>query len=300
VLIALLSAGASDAADSGPVQIPFQMHRGHVMVPAQVTNSSTPPLSLLLDTGYSMTMLHPEHVAALGLPRTGRRITIVGIAGEEQTDVFEGPTFAFGEATWKPRRIAALSSTSPSRRRRDGILGSGFFRRFVVEIDSQTQQLRLHTPDTFTYNGPGEILPMSFSGDTPVIEVAVRLLDQSETKAKFEIDTGCDGCLCVGRHFVEAHRLEPTNNLGGGRGNRFGVGGAARTHDTHLPQVRLGTIEVERPEASLFLEGSPVEPPMAGHLGWDLLRRFKVVFDYSRRRLILEKLPAKSGGTAGP
>ncbi|HXJ55216.1 MAG TPA: retropepsin-like aspartic protease [Verrucomicrobiae bacterium] len=298
-MIALFSAGLIHAAESasGPAQIPFQLHRGHVMVPAQVTNSV--PLLLLLDTGYSMTMLHPEHVTALGLPRTGRRITIVGIAGEEQTDVFEGPLFAFGEATWKPRRVAALPGSSPSRRRRDGILGSGFFRRFVVEIDSQSQQLRLHEPDVFAYAGGGEILPLRFSGDTPVVEASVRLPDQSETKARFEIDTGCDGSICIGRHFVEANRLEPTNNLpGGGRGNRYGVGGAARTHDSHLPQLRLGNVVIDRPEASLFLEGSPVDPPLAGHLGWDLLRRFKVIFDYKRARMILEKSPGKPGNSA--
>jgi predicted aspartyl protease len=294
LIVALFSAGADGKAEVAPAQVPFQLHRGHVMVPAQITNA--PPLSLLLDTGYSMTMLHPEHVASLGLPRTGRRITIVGIAGEEQTDVFEGPVIAFGEATWKPRRVAALSSSSPSRRRRDGILGSGFFRRFVVEIDSRNQQLRLHEPGTFTYAGPGEVLPLRFSGDTPVVEATVRLPDQSETKARFEIDTGCDGSICVGRHFVEAHRLEPTNNLSGGRGNRVGVGGSTRTHDSHLPRIRLGNLTVERPEASLFLAGSPVDPPMAGHLGWDLLRKFKVIFDYSRSRMILEQIP----GAANP
>ena len=46
--------------------------------------NATNKVSLLLDTGYSMTMLHADHVAAAELKPTGRRITIVGIAGEEQ------------------------------------------------------------------------------------------------------------------------------------------------------------------------------------------------------------------------
>jgi len=282
------NAAAPASAAPAPATVQFQMRRGHVMVPSQVTNSA--PLWLLLDTGYSMTMLHPEHVAAFELRRTGRRVTIVGIAGEEQTEIFEGPEFQFGDASWRPRRVAALPNSSPSRsRRRDGILGSGFFRRFVVEIDSQTHQLRLHEPGTFVYTGSGEILPMRFTGDTPMVEATVQLPNQTEVKARFEIDTGCDGAICLGRHFVEAHGLAPTNSLTGPGGNRSGVGGATRTRESHLPRVRLGRLVVERPEASLFLEGSPVEPPQAGHFGWDLLRNFTVILDYERARLILEK-----------
>jgi hypothetical protein len=260
------------------------------MVPARVTNSA--PLSLLLDTGYSMTMLHPDYVGVFGLKRAGRGVTIVGIAGEEHADTFEGPVFQFGETTWQPRRVAALPSSSPSRgRRRDGILGSGFFRRFVVEIDSQAKRLRLREPDTFLYEGRGEILNLRFSGDTPVVEAMVRLPNGTETAARFEIDTGCDGAICVGRHFVEAHALAPAPaaDASADGPKRFGVGGGTRTREGHLPQLRLGQLVIERPEASLFLEGSPVEPPLAGHLGWDLLRKFRVIFDYRRNRMILER-----------
>ena len=286
-------------AETNGVVVPFELHRGHVMVPARVTNSA--PLSLLLDTGYAMTMLHPDHTAAFGLKRAGRGVTIVGIAGKANADTFEGPTFQFGEVTWQPRHVGALPGASGNRgRRRDGILGSGFFRRFVVEVDSQGKQLRLHEPDTFVYRGTGEALPIRFSGDTPVVEAVVRLPNQSEVPARFEVDTGCDGAICVGRHFVQAHGLAPAPGPSTSDAARSGEGGATRTREARLPQLRLGRIVIERPEASLFLEGSPVDPPMAGHLGWDLLRRFKVIFDYKRNRMILEDDPRLTTKGQGP
>ena len=288
------SAPASDGA-TNPVVLNFEIRRGHVMVPARFSETNTTPLSLLLDTGYSMTMLHRDYVAALGLKRAGR-ITIVGIAGEEPADVFEGPAFDFSGAAWKPRRVAAFPDSSPGRgRRRDGILGSGFFRRFVVEIDSRKKQISLHDPDTYEYKGDGQILPLRFAGNTPVVDAIVRLPDNSEVTAGFEVDTGCDGCLCVGQPFVTAHHLTPTNSAAGAGANRFGVGGGTRTHDTHLGQLRLGRLTVARPAANLFLEGSPVDAPQAGHIGWELLQRFKVIFDYPRRRMILETPPGSSG-----
>jgi predicted aspartyl protease len=136
---------------------------------------------------------------------------------------------------------------------------------------------------------PGEILPLTFKSTTPIVEAAVRLPDQSEVKAQLEVDTGCDGALCLGKHFVEAHQLAPTNNPARTAG-RVGVGGSTRTRAGHLPQLRLGRVTIEKPSANLFLEGSPSDPPLAGHIGWELLRDFKVILDYSRKRMILEPM----------
>ena len=267
-----------------PVVVPFEIRRGHIMVPARVNASNS--VSLLLDTGYSMTMLQQEQAVALSLRRVGR-ITIVGIAGEEPANVFEGPTFDFAGATWKARRVAAFPADSQTgSRRRDGILGAGFFRRFVVEIDSRRKTLLLHEPDTYQYAGAGEILPLTFKSSTPIVDAVVRLPNHAAVKAQFEIDTGCDGSLCLGHPFVEAHQLASTNSLS--QGARFGVGGGARTRSGHLTQLQLGKLTIDHPPANFFLEGSPVDAPLAGHIGLELLRDFKVIFDYARQRMILE------------
>jgi predicted aspartyl protease len=269
---------------TNPVVLPFVIRRGHVMVPARVHGSNE--LSLLLDTGYGMTMLHPDHVEAFGLRRTGR-ITIVGIAGEEPAGVFEGPVFDFAGTTWKPRRVAALASDGqPRARQRDGILGSGFFKRFVVELDSLRKTITLHEPDTYRYAGDGELLPITFKSSTPIVEASVRLPNGAEVKAEFEVDTGCDGALCIGKHFVETHQFAPPGNSDSD--GRRGTGGSTRVRNGHLPRIALGKVIVNKPAASFFLEGSPAEAPRAGHIGWDLLQGFKVIFDYSRKQMILE------------
>ena len=38
--------------------IPFEFKRGQIVLPARVNDAG--PFSLMLDTGYSLTMLHPE------------------------------------------------------------------------------------------------------------------------------------------------------------------------------------------------------------------------------------------------
>jgi predicted aspartyl protease len=251
------------------------------MVPVKVGDTN---LSFLLDTGYGMTMLRADHAASLGLQRRGS-MTIVGIAGEAQADVFEGPSFEVGGKTWKPRRVAALATSEGRSRRRDGILGSAFFRTFVVEIDPKAKTITLHEPAQFKYAGAGEVLPMRFQGSTPIVSSAVVLTNGSEVKADFEIDTGCTGGLCIGKHFVEAHELVPI----GRETERRGVGGGARTRGGHVPSLRLGKVTIDKPSADFFLEGSPADPPLAGHIGADVLNNFRVIFDYSRKQMILEK-----------
>src|SRR5262245_18607516 len=68
LLCAVLLRFSSTAADTSAIAtIPFSVTRGHVMVPVRVNDSE--PLSFMLDTGYSITMIHPELTGPLKLER---------------------------------------------------------------------------------------------------------------------------------------------------------------------------------------------------------------------------------------
>ena len=270
------------------VTIPFQSSHGRVLVSGRLNDSG--PLRFLLDTGYSMTMLNGELAHSLNLRRAGQ-VTIAGIAGDEQADVFEGARFDFSGVAFTPRRIAAFPPRNSRRPRgRDGILGSGFFKTFVVEIDPQAKTLRLHEPKSYTYAGKGEIIPLQFKTTTPFIEARINVPGRQPAVGRFEIDTGCDGGLCLGSDFVAAHQLE--KSAGETEGSvRSGVGGGTRTRIGRVPQLQLGRLTIDQPLANFFQDGSPVSESFAGHIGMDVLRHFKVVFDYSRQRMMLEKVP---------
>jgi predicted aspartyl protease len=262
------------------------MNHGDLLVQARVNGSQ--PLAFKLDTGFGITTINPDRVESLNLTRQGH-MTIIGIAGEEQADTFKGAAFDFGGIVYEPRRVASLPSESRRRwRNRDGILGAGFFRRFVVELDLQNSRMRLHEPQSFTYSGTGEVLPLEFKKDTPIVEAVIAPREGEKVSARLEIDTGCDGCLCLGNEFVNANRLVETNSAKSEF--RRGVGGDAPIHQAVMTELRLGKLVVKKPSANCFTEGSPAGPGLAGHIGLDALQRFKMIFDYSRRQLILEPL----------
>jgi len=292
--VLLQDAAAAETAATNSLVLSFDFRRGHIMVHPRVNGSE--PLSFMVDSGFAINMISPEQAEALHLKRSGK-ITIVGVAGEEPADLFEGVTFDFGDGfTYASRRVASLASHSQKYVRRDGVLGSGFYRQFTIELDQKARKMVLHRPESFAYSGSGEIVPLKFRRSTPIVSAAILIPGQDPIAGDFEIDTGCDGCLCLGHEFVESSGLE--EKLAPGRQSaRSGVGGELKTHAVHLPQLRIGKLLIDRPSADLFEKGSPADPGLAGHIGMGVLRQFNVVFDYSRKRLIFEP-PAKEKNPA--
>ena len=270
-------------------EVALKSQSGDLLVETRINGSE--PLLFKLDTGFGVTTIHPNRVKSLNLERVGH-MTIIGIAGEEQADTYAKAVFDFGGATYTPRRIASLPSEARRRwRKRDGILGEGFFRRFVVEIDVAKQRLRLFEPKTFEYNGSGEALPISFKKDTPIIDATITPQGRTPIAGRFEIDTGCDGDLCIGHEFVAANHLLDDGDAAQSD-TRRGVGGGAEIRTGTLSELRMGTLVVKKPSANFFLEGSPAGDGQSGHIGLGVLERYKMIFDYSRLRIILEPYAA--------
>jgi len=268
-------------ASTNSVELPIKFHQHRVLVPAKVNSSG--PHFFLLDSGYTITTLNPKIVDELQLEPSGR-VIMNGIAGEEKAPTYRGVVFELQDLKYSPSRVASIPSER--RRSRDGVFGYGFFRRFVVEMNSKT--VRLHAPADFKYEGKGEIIPFDLKSEIPVVQGRVKLPNGELVSGGFEIDTGCDSGICLGKHFVEKHQLP--GGSGAESSEKFGVGGSTQTLSGSLPGLILGKLEIKGPQTDFFLEGSPVSEPLAGHIGMGVFKDFKLILDYSRRQLILEKL----------
>jgi hypothetical protein len=281
--LALLSLFGQSAQELVVLQPRF--NRGRVVLPAKV--NSTTQYFFMLDSACTIPTLHPEVVDELKLEPSGT-VRIAGIAGEERAPTFRNVQFDFAGAIYAPRRVASIASErSESRRRRDGVIGSSFFQRFVVEIDPKNKEVRLHSSTNYNYEGPATIVPFTFRQEIPVMKGAIVLEGRDPIEGEFELDTGCDSGLCLGQSFVERHQLlEKAQNR---KSEKFGVGGTVNTHDINVPELRFGDLHVKNVQTDCFLEGSPVDEPLAGHAGMGALKDFKVIVDYARKRLIVEK-----------
>jgi predicted aspartyl protease len=288
---------ATGATPRGPAppsaEIPYELRRGDLLVHASVNGSR--PIRFDCDTGCGITTIRPYIATNLNLQVSGR-MTIVGIAGEEQATTYRGAILDFNGIAYSPRRIAVIPSEDRPGKS-DGTLGAGFFRRFVIEIDPESKKLRLHEPATFNYQGRGERIPLRLRDDVPVIHATIALGGSEAITGEFVIDTGCDGYACLERPFVETRKLLDRVNSGSGSSDlsaRFGIGGKARVRTVQLDRLQIGNQILQKPSADFFLEGSPADPALAGHIGMGAWANFKVTLDYSRKELILEPVSKKS------
>jgi hypothetical protein len=128
-------------------------------------------------------------------------------------------------------------------------------------------------------------------GKVPLVSARVTQPGRNPIEGKFIADTGVRSSLSFNSPFVAANKLlefAPGTiraPLGGGsmvRESRQPVGRVAR--------LQLGSFTFKKPVAIFFLDKAGVlaSPEFDGVIGAEILRRFKVVFDYSRQQLFLE------------
>ena len=281
----LLTPTFAQSTNPAPITVKIRLTHNRIVIPAKINDT---PFNFLLDSACTIPTLHPDVIDELKLQPSGG-VSIAGIAGEERAPTFRGVVIDMGQAQYAPRRVASIpSERSESRRRRDGVIGSGFFRQFVVEMDPRAEVIRLYSPTNFSYSGRGEVIPFRFRprDEIPIVNAAVVLPDKEPIQAEFEVDTGCDSGLCLGSKFVRENKL--LESVEGRSSAKFGIGGSVETKSGTIPILRLGKTDVEKPQTDFFQEGSPVDEPLAGHIGMGVLHRYKVILDYARKQLILE------------
>ena len=173
----------------------------------------------------------------------------------------------------------------------DGFLGSNIIRNYVVEIDYANQVLRLLDPATYSYAGPGQRLPLQFIWDNiPSVRAEVVAQDGTAITGIFLIDSGATTAIWLTKAFSEAHpeflSIPETIEVR----NVVAVGGALSTRLGRLPAVRLGGFVVANPCAQFSQNSSGIfaTAGLAGTIGAQMLRRFKVVLDYPHMEMILE------------
>ena len=286
---------ASSLALSSDVGIPFELVTGHIVVKAKVNNSR--PLSFVLDTGAKPAIFQLDLAKEFGLQLHGE----VGTGGAGSGSVRRKGAFV-KDAKFTIPEIAGfsqpvtlalpLANLAPAFGQDvDGIIGTDFIQRFVLELDYQKRLITLHDKDTFTYSGGGESIPIRFNPDGhPIIEAEVTPLGGDPIRGEFMLDTGAGQALTlfspiVAKHHLLGPNLKTIKAIGGG-----GAGGQVSGQTGRVSELRIGRFQIGKP-LTLFSEdksGSFANPSLVGNLGGQILSRFRMFLDYTHRRIILE------------
>jgi len=270
-------------AAAAPVRrIPFAWTPGQIEIPVSVNGGA--PVTFLLDTGSEYSIVSTALAAQLGL-RTAHRFG---------RDFATGVTLSFGGVELPGQEVMVMPFDGYHKRGRaiEGLIGYDFFARYVVRIDFHARALEVREPSSFRLPAGARALPLRFTGRIPLVEVGVVFPGRKPITARAALDTGASATLMLRYPFANARRLlelgtteETSPSLASGE-----------LRLVRLPAQRLTFAgwSFDQPLVKVFLKtatGSGAYTDSDAILGNEVLRRFLVTVDYSRKILGLEPGP---------
>ncbi len=286
------SADAAPLFEDPQVTLPFELISNHIHVEGHIGDSR--PLSIIVDTGAGGSVLSSSLARDLGLEEVGKLEVRGGGEGSQDLGHVKGVNLKLGGHMVQEATFATIDLTplEPLEGRTiDLILGYDVLGRTVLEVDYAARQITFHSPEIFVYEGSGERIPFTLQNNHPHIHADVLLREDKYASGTFLVDTGAHMALYLNRLFTERHSVKSAVPKVLELPERVsGVGGASRESVARLPGVRLGAYEFTEIVTTLSesTSGSLETEALAGLIGGDLLKRFRVFFDYGAQEMILE------------
>lgn len=274
-----------------PFSVPFEISNNLVIVQASVNGAK--PLSFILDTGASGTVISESAAKDLGLKLEGQANASaqggeIEMAFVKQASLRLSKDVELPNLTLATIRLNGLEAGLG--RKVDGILGYEVFKRFVVEIDYASRVVKFYEPQTYKYAGRGKSISVVIEDNTPFVRAAVVPAGQQSFEGNFLVNTGLTGTLAFNSPFVAQNKL--LELLPNTKAITFGsiLAGKSAGRIGRVKSLRFGGFVIENPVANFSQDaaGDDSDAESAGMIGGEVLRRFKLIVDYSRSRIILE------------
>jgi predicted aspartyl protease len=257
---------------------------GNELLKVRVNNS--PELNFTVDTGSDVfAILSSAQANNLGLtPRDKYKVGIAANVGEIEAATIPSANLTMPGIEALNQRIEVIMSddATANESKIDGVLGLEFLKKFIVEIDYEAQTLSLFAPEKYRYSGTGEVIPIKMKDGAPMVRLKMMTMGGKSIEDYFEVDNGMGATLAfrtpaVRRYglLAEMQTIQAPIDIE--------AGGEYKRRLGRLKSLQLGHFIIENPTVSLSenVEGE------GGIIGEEILRRFKVIFDFSHNRMIL-------------
>jgi predicted aspartyl protease len=276
------------ASGHGTLRIPFEEDDGHIFLKVRINDSK--PVWFALDTGATHSLIDLRYAESLRLKSESSQ-RIEGAGGYEEASIFKNVSIKlpgvdlYNQTLWG---LGLDAIASANGREMAGILGYDLFKRFVVDIDYAAKLMSLYEPLAYEYRGIGQSIPLNVQADGAIyVQARVQAPGGNPIEGEFVVDTGGNRILLLARPFVEQHRImESVGKTLAARGG--GVGGEIQLAMGRLKSLQLGRFTITNPLTGFTKVGEIADAGKAGNIGGGFFRRFRVIFDYSRKRMILE------------
>ena len=278
-------------------RIPFQLHSNLIIVPVQINNSDT--LHFILDTGVSSVIItDPTAIRRQPLRFTRKvKLTGAGEGGQLMASVAIDNLLMMGHMRATHQNIVVLDDDILRLSEYvgvpiHGIFGYEVFNNFVVTIDFQRRELVLNTPKNYRYRrSHGSRYPIAIQNTKPYTDVMALLEGGKTLPIRVVIDTGAGHALLINRSNGDDIRL-PDKVIRAQLGR--GLSGVINGNLGRIEKIRLGNFEMDNvvasfPDSTSFgLKIAEHAAERNGNMGCEILRRFRVTFNYQDKYMVLK------------
>ena len=287
IVILCLLASPAFAQQRKSIAVPFETSNNIIIVQALANGSK--PLSFILDTGAGGSVINKRRAIELGLKLEGDNAVTTGDGDVEAATVKNAEIKLSGASLRMNLTAIDLSGLEAGIGRHiDGILGYDVFARYVVEIDYIAHIVKLQDPKRYKYAGRGLTIPITIEDNRPFIRGSVAQPGTRSPEGRFEFDTGQVSAVILGETFTTQNRLLSARTIQLTTGSILAGRSSVRTG--RIRELHIGGIVIRNPVTNFVLgdRGEADTTSYAGQIGGEILRRFRVVIDYPRKRVMLE------------
>ncbi len=239
----------------------------------------------IFDTGAGASVLDNAVATELGYTSFGR-ITAQGVGGDVESVFYRGQALQLGRLTMDDPAYIGLDLgflDGVMGVKIGGILGYGLISRAIVEFDNTGPAISMLDPATYELS-TGQWSDLVLFGRHPCVT------GQFEGhEGVFRLDTGADGTVSF--HYPTTERYAMLKNRRLKDSGLGGVGGQVAAKAGVLQTMELGGEEFTHLDVKFATEPKGVfnDAYTDGNVGNDLLKPFKLVFDYQNLRLAFVK-----------
>jgi Aspartyl protease len=295
-LASLATVAAVPAFAGVTVWVPLEVRDGRVLFPIEVAGVAG---RAIFDTGSQGHSISTALVERAGLKLLGRRYQIRGVSSTDEIvgSVSSLPIKLFG-VDFKLRDVPALPHSD------EMIIGAGFLKAAVLQLDYPNSRMRLITHDSVDLASVANVpLRLEESSGLPTIQLTI------DGKQRWMLlDTGNSGPVVVRRMLATEGNWIERFKHGDGAMTDINAN-VSSTEILVLPSVVIGPFEltdvpVAIPAAgeSSNIAGARSTGPLAdsrvrkgvrisGVVGYEILRHFVVTLDYDREKLHIAAPP---------
>ena len=278
------------------VTLPFVASNSLIIIPVSVNGNT--PINFLVDTGVRSNILFSKILGdALGLEYT-RRIKLVGADGTDDLMASVSPInhFDLGPVEGIFQSLLVLEQEfleleSVIGVPIYGILGYEFFKYNPVNINYDDGKIVFYEPKAFKWRPfMYRKLDLTILDNKPYINAEVEQKDGSVLSPRLLVDTGANHGLLLNRETSDNITMPPLfieSALGQSLGGLL-YGYIGRVEHLKLANFKLDDVLTSYPEETRFSYVIK-DSGRLGSLGAEVLGRTKLIFDYPRERLWIQK-----------